>query len=84
MSESKVFALKPVKYGPIPEVISQIEELLDDAKRGDVVEIVAVSRRSDLSVFYIDVGKANSRFEMLGAINYAAEEYKKVHFDADD
>lgn len=72
--------LTKVKHNPDQGLIEQLEQCLDDAKAGRMVEYRLVARLTDANVIFSYAGSRDTPYRMMGImvadlIKYAMEEH---------
>lgn len=60
---------------PNEDIIDQLEQCLEDARKGELVQYVLVGRMSGGDRLYSHAGTDNSKFEMLGMLQDAVNRY---------
>lgn len=69
--------LESVKKKPDEGVIEQLERLLDDAKAGDIRELVGCARMPDGSMITFDSGAKDGVYTMLGGLTDLSMSYRE-------
>ena len=64
---------------PDPDIIRHLEECLEDAKNGDIIECVIVGRMVGGDRLYACLGKDNAIYEMIGMLEESKTRYVIDH-----
>lgn len=67
---------------PDPLLIKWVEDLLEDAKKGDLRSIVCVGTLTGGKTFYIRVGTPISTMQEYGELNWATHEYERTMIES--
>lgn len=73
--------LKPVKNEPDPDVIRILQDCLDDAKQGRLLEFTLVGRYESGQVLNARAGKTDDVFNMFGKLMDMALGYRERNID---
>lgn len=71
--------IREIIVEPNTHIIEQLEDLLAEAKSGNLVELGGAAMRKDCTTIIFDSGYRSSVITMYGALSEAALSYREKH-----
>lgn len=79
---AEIISLAPKKTDP--KIVAALENLLKEAKAGNLIEFEMIARYEAGQVLYVGEGDRNDVFLMFGALTNAALNYRDMHIEGYD